>query len=111
MITEAQVRDALHQVLDPEIGRPIDELGMLEGVGVQGDRVTVDVLLTIAGCPLQDRITGDVKAAPRRSGVTDVEVRMRPMSEEQRATLVGDAPRDPGSLSSRRPSSPTARRR
>jgi ATP-binding protein involved in chromosome partitioning len=89
VITEAQVRDALHEVRDPEIGRPIDELGMLAGVAIDGERVTVDVLLTIAGCPLQDRITGDVTAALAPLGVTDVEVRMSPMSEEQRAALVG----------------------
>jgi ATP-binding protein involved in chromosome partitioning len=89
LITEEQVREALHGVRDPEIGRPIDELGMLEAVRVQDDRVTVDVLLTIAGCPLQDRITGDVTAALAPLGVRDVDVRMRPMSEEQRAALVG----------------------
>ena len=90
LVTEAQVREALHQVRDPEIGRPIDELGMLDGVAVEGDAVRVDVLLTIAGCPLQDRITGDVKAALAPLGVTSVDVRMRPMSEEQRAGLVAE---------------------
>jgi ATP-binding protein involved in chromosome partitioning len=90
LVSEAQVREALHQVRDPEIGRPIDELGMLDGVAVEGDAVRVDVLLTIAGCPLQDRITGDVKAALAPLGVTSVDVRMRPMSEEQRAGLVAE---------------------
>jgi ATP-binding protein involved in chromosome partitioning len=89
LVTEEQVRAALHEVRDPEIGRPIDDLGMLAGVAIEGERVTVHVLLTIAGCPLQDRITGDVTAALAPLGVTDVDVRMSPMSEEQRATLVG----------------------
>jgi ATP-binding protein involved in chromosome partitioning len=89
LVTEEQVRAALHEVRDPEIGRPIDDLGMLAGVAIEGERVTVDVLLTIAGCPLQDRITGDVTAALAPLGVTDVDVRMSPMSEEQRSTLVG----------------------
>ena len=96
MVTEAQVRDALHTVRDPEIGRPIDDLGMLAAVDVQGEKVLVHVLLTIAGCPLQDRITGDVKAALAPIGVTDVEVRMSPMSEEQRAALVGTLRGTPG---------------
>jgi ATP-binding protein involved in chromosome partitioning len=90
LVTESQVREALHQVRDPEIGRPIDELGMLDAVVVEGDAVRVDVLLTIAGCPLQDRITGDVQAALAPLGVTSVDVRMRPMSEEQRAALVAE---------------------
>jgi ATP-binding protein involved in chromosome partitioning len=89
LVTEAQVREALHEVRDPEIGRPIDELGMLDAVTVSGESVRVDVLLTIAGCPLQERITSDVTAALAPLGVTSVDVRMRPMSEEQRASLVG----------------------
>jgi ATP-binding protein involved in chromosome partitioning len=90
VVTEAQVRQALRGVNDPEIGRPIEDLGMLAGIAVEGDAVRVDVLLTIAGCPLQDRITGDVRAALAPLGVTDVEVRMTPMSEEQRASLVSE---------------------
>ena len=88
MVNEEQVRQALRNVLDPEIGKPIEELDMLEGVEVDGDLVRVHVLLTIAGCPLQDRITGDVKAALAPLGVSKVDVRMTPMSEQQRAALV-----------------------
>ncbi len=88
MVTEQQVRDALRNVLDPEIGRPIEDLGMLKGIEVDGDLVRVYVLLTIAGCPLQERITGDVKAALAPIGAERVEVRMAPMSEQQRAELV-----------------------
>ena len=95
MVTESQVREALRNVLDPEIGRPIEDLGMLERIEVDGDLVRVHVLLTIAGCPLQERITGDVRAALAPLGVERVEVRMTPMSEEQRAALVAKL-RGPG---------------
>ncbi|MGZ5290984.1 MAG: Mrp/NBP35 family ATP-binding protein [Actinomycetota bacterium] len=88
MVTEAQVREALRGVNDPEIGTPIEDLGMLHAIEVDGDAVRVDVLLTIAGCPLQERITGDVTAALAPLGVSSVDVRMTPMSEEQRAGLV-----------------------
>jgi ATP-binding protein involved in chromosome partitioning len=88
VVTEAQVREALRGVNDPEIGRPIEDLGMLHAIEVDGDAVRVDVLLTIAGCPLQERITGDVTAALAPLGVSSVDVRMTPMSEEQRAGLV-----------------------
>ncbi|MGZ8612711.1 MAG: Mrp/NBP35 family ATP-binding protein [Actinomycetota bacterium] len=88
MVTEAQVREALRGVNDPEIGKPIEDLGMLHAIEVDGDAVRVDVLLTIAGCPLQERITGDVTAALAPLGVSSVDVRMTPMSEEQRAGLV-----------------------
>ena len=89
MVTETQVREALRSVNDPEIGKPIEDLGMLKGIEVEDGLVRVDVLLTIQGCPLQDRITGDVEAALRPLGVERVDVRMTPMTEEERATLVG----------------------
>ncbi len=95
MVTEDQVRQALRNVLDPEIGKPIEDLGMLQDIEVDGEVVRVHVLLTIAGCPLQDRITGDVKAALAPIGVTQVDVRMTPMSEAQRAALVENL-RGPG---------------
>ncbi|MGH2765700.1 MAG: Mrp/NBP35 family ATP-binding protein [Actinomycetota bacterium] len=90
MATEEQVRAALRNVLDPEIGKPIEELGMLQGIEVspQGD-VRVHVLLTIAGCPLRDRINQDVTSAVAPlEGVRSVEVRLGEMSGDQRESLV-----------------------
>jgi ATP-binding protein involved in chromosome partitioning len=90
VVTEEQVRLALRDVLDPEIGKPIEDLGMLKAVEVspEGD-VRVDVLLTIAGCPLRDRINNDVTAAVAPlEGVRSVEVRLGEMSGDQRETLV-----------------------
>ena len=89
MVTEAQVREALRSVLDPEIGRPIEDLGMLKGIHVEGGLVRVYVLITIEGCPLKDRITQEVTAAlAPLDGVEDVQVSLAPMSEEQRQSLV-----------------------
>ncbi len=88
-VTEDQVREALRSVLDPEIGRPFEDLGMLERIEVEDGVVRVHVLLTIAGCPLQERITSDVTDALGPLGVQRVDVRMTPMSEQQRAALVG----------------------
>jgi ATP-binding protein involved in chromosome partitioning len=89
MVTEAQVREALRSVLDPEIGRPIEDIGMLRGISIEGDTVRVDVLITIEGCPLKDRITNDVTAAVKPlEGVERVAVDLSPMSPEQRETLV-----------------------
>ena len=89
MATEAQVREALKGVRDPEIGRPIDEIGMLKSVEVDGGVVRVHVLLTIEGCPLKDRITSDVTAAVAPlEGVERVDVELTPMSGEDREKLV-----------------------
>jgi ATP-binding protein involved in chromosome partitioning len=85
------VHAALATVNDPEIHRPITDLGMVAGVDIGTDgRVAVDVLLTTQGCPLRERITRDVTAAVQAvSGVTGVEVRLGVMSDEQRQALRG----------------------
>jgi len=89
VVSEAQVREALRGVRDPEIGRPIEDIGMLRGIRIEDGTVQVDVLITIEGCPLKDRITNDVTAAlAPLEGVERVEVSLSPMSEQQRADLV-----------------------
>jgi ATP-binding protein involved in chromosome partitioning len=83
------VTAALATVSDPEIHRPITELGMVKSVDVAPDgRVAVAIFLTIAGCPLRDKITADVTAAVRRlEGVTGVAVELDVMSDQQRKDL------------------------
>jgi ATP-binding protein involved in chromosome partitioning len=88
LVTEDQVRQALRNVLDPEIGKPIEDIGMLQGIEVNDGSVRVHVLITIEGCPLKDRITADVTNALQPLGVERVEVDLSPMSEEQRTELV-----------------------
>ncbi len=89
MATSEQVREALRSVMDPEIGRPIEDIGMLQDISVHEGTVQVDVLITIEGCPLKDRITADVTAAVQPlTGVERVDVRLSPMSQEQRQALV-----------------------
>ncbi|WP_369822071.1 Mrp/NBP35 family ATP-binding protein [Saccharomonospora sp. CUA-673] len=83
------VRTALNSVQDPEIHKPITELGMVKDITVGDDGVvTVGVYLTVAGCPMKDTITKDTKAAVSElSGVTDVQVELDVMSDEQRTEL------------------------
>ncbi|WP_115787947.1 Mrp/NBP35 family ATP-binding protein [Arthrobacter silvisoli] len=80
---------ALATVIDPELRRPITELGMLESVSADASgTVRVAVLLTIAGCPLRDTITADATAALSRvPGVTGVEVELKVMDQAQRDAL------------------------
>ncbi|MFF5990269.1 Mrp/NBP35 family ATP-binding protein [Prauserella flavalba] len=83
------VRTALKDVQDPEIRKPITELGMVKDVTVGDDgAVTVAVYLTVAGCPLKETITRDTTAAVSKlPGVTDVRVELDVMSDEQRTEL------------------------
>jgi ATP-binding protein involved in chromosome partitioning len=86
--THEQVRAALATVNDPEIHRPITDLGMVAGIEVDAGLVTVTVLLTVAGCPLRETITRDVTAAVSRlDGVREVRVSLDVMSPEQRTEL------------------------
>jgi ATP-binding protein involved in chromosome partitioning len=84
-----QINAALATVNDPEIRRPITDLGMVESVDVGPDgTVAVTVLLTVSGCPLKDTITRDVNAAVGKvPGVTGVDLTLGVMSTEQRAGL------------------------
>ncbi|MFD4252205.1 Mrp/NBP35 family ATP-binding protein [Amycolatopsis thermoflava] len=83
------VRAALKDVHDPEIRKPITELGMVKDVAVGEDGVvSVAVYLTVAGCPLKDTITKDTKAAVGKlPGVREVRVELDVMSDEQRTEL------------------------
>jgi ATP-binding protein involved in chromosome partitioning len=87
--TAEQVTSALAGVNDPEIGRPITELGMVKSVSVGADGlVDVSVYLTVAGCPMRDTITSRVTdAVTALPGVSGARVTLDVMSEEQRKAM------------------------
>jgi ATP-binding protein involved in chromosome partitioning len=87
--TTEQVMAALATVNDPEIKRPITDLGMVDSVEVGEDgTVRITVLLTVAGCPLKDTINRDVTAAVSAlEGVTAVDLTLGVMTAEQRSGL------------------------
>lgn len=83
------IRIALHSVEDPEIHRPITELGMVDEISVDdASHATVRILLTTGGCPLRDRIHNDVIAAVGAvEGVSGVTVDIGVMNAEQQSAL------------------------
>ena len=87
----AAIRSALSTVQDPEIRRPITEIGMVGDVRLdEADpgHVTVRILLTIAGCPMKSTLEKDVTAAVSQvDSVERVTVEMGVMDEQQRAQL------------------------
>jgi ATP-binding protein involved in chromosome partitioning len=87
--TAEQVAQALAGVNDPEIHRPITELGMVKEINIERDgTVRVGIWLTVSGCPLRDTITRDVTGAVGvLPGVRQVKVELDVMSEEQRREL------------------------
>jgi ATP-binding protein involved in chromosome partitioning len=95
------VMAALATVDDPEIKRPITDLGMVKDVQVDRDgAVKVELLLTVAGCPLKDKLRADITgAAGAVDGVRSVDIEFGVMSPEQRKELQqrlrGDAGAEP----------------
>lgn len=83
------IHAALATVIDPEIRRPITELDMVESVSLDAAGVAhIGVLLTIAGCPLKDKISRDVRAAVMDiDGVNEVQITLGAMNDEQRQAL------------------------
>jgi ATP-binding protein involved in chromosome partitioning len=85
---EDAIQAALATVDDPEIRRPITELGMVQGFTVANGTVRVELLLTVAGCPLRGKLDSDITAALTKiPGITSVEIDFGVMTEEQRKAL------------------------
>jgi len=91
--SEADVREALRAVIDPELGDNIVDLGMVTGVSVsEAGAVQVSVALTIAGCPLRGQLEHDVTTRlVGLAGVASVEVRMGEMDAAARSEVMGRA--------------------
>ena len=81
----AEINKALATVSDPELHRPLPELGMVESVEFEGGIASIKILLTISGCPMRDRLEKDVRAAVLEvAGVEDVRLEFGVMNETQR---------------------------
>jgi metal-sulfur cluster biosynthetic enzyme len=102
MATEPDIREALRQVLDPEIGVNIVDLGLVYRIEVDGARVRIAMTMTSPACPLADYLKDLVTSAIRHRvpGVADVDivVEWEPpwdpdmMSDEARRQLGGGEP-------------------
>jgi ATP-binding protein involved in chromosome partitioning len=90
MTLSADLRERLHQVLDPELGASIVELGMVGDISVDGDgHAVVAVALTTTGCPLKTQIERDVREAVLSlDGVSGVELVMGVLDAPARAALM-----------------------
>ncbi len=76
-VTEADVMRALSTVRDPDLGRDLVSLGMIENVAIQGDAVSFTVVLTTPACPLKGQIESDCRRAVSAiPGVRDVAIKM-----------------------------------
>jgi metal-sulfur cluster biosynthetic enzyme len=87
-LNEETVRETLRQLIDPEIGCNIVDLGLIYDIAITGGAVTVTMTLTTPGCPMHDSISYGVKnALLNLEGVRDAEV-----------AVVWDPPWNPGMM-------------
>jgi ATP-binding protein involved in chromosome partitioning len=86
---ESAIQAALATVQDPEIRRPITDLGMVDSVTVDAaGRARIGILLTVAACPLRDKLRTDITTAVAAvPGVAGVEIDFGAMTAEQRKAL------------------------
>jgi ATP-binding protein involved in chromosome partitioning len=85
MSTIEAINKALNNVIDPELHKPLPELGMVESVDFKDGNAVIGILLTIVGCPMKDRLKNDIdKALVEISEIKTIEVIFGVMSEEQR---------------------------
>jgi Mrp family chromosome partitioning ATPase len=85
------VLQALSQVNDPELHRSLTDLQMVREVQVSDETVTVTLALTVPNCPLKSQIEADVKkAVGALPGVSQVNVNMTAMTDEERKAVFGE---------------------
>ncbi|MCX6095625.1 MAG: metal-sulfur cluster assembly factor [Candidatus Bipolaricaulota bacterium] len=88
-ITTDQVTACLEQVMDPELGVNVVDLGLIYNILIEGQKISVDMTLTNPGCPMAGVLAGGVEQALREAFEgADVEV-----------SLVWDPPWSPERLS------------
>jgi ATP-binding protein involved in chromosome partitioning len=100
--TPEQITEALRRVIDPELKKPVTELGMVRGVDVKGDHAAVTIALTVPGCPLrqsfEEQVQRELLPLP---GIKSVSLEFDVMSPEEKAALTtrlrgGVSPRTKG---------------
>lgn len=85
---ETAVLDALREVIDPELGCNLVDLGLIYSTEIEGDRVRVAMTLTTAGCPMHESLVNGARAALLGiPGIAEAEV-----------TVVWDPPWNPSMM-------------
>jgi metal-sulfur cluster biosynthetic enzyme len=73
-VTKEDVENKLVEVMDPEISISIVDLGLIYGVKVEGEKITITMTLTTIGCPLISMIEEEIKNKLKEIGVEEKNV-------------------------------------
>lgn len=71
VVCENQIRDALRDVIDPEVGIDIVDLGLIKEIRVKGTSADIDMVLTCKACPLSDHLSDQVRR--KALGISGIE--------------------------------------
>lgn len=89
MITTTQIEMALGHVEDPDLGRSLTELGMIENIKIEGKKVSFDLVLTTPACPMKKKMSDDCVAAIHklvdREAEVEVHLTSRPQPQQPNA--------------------------
>jgi ATP-binding protein involved in chromosome partitioning len=79
------IKEALAKVNDPELRRPLTDLGMVDSIQFEDGVAILGIKLTISGCPMRDRLSDDITAAVSSvSGISKVHIDFGVMSDDER---------------------------
>ena len=87
MLTNENILNALKEVNDPELHKSIVELNMVRNIQIEGTHISLDVILTIQGCPLKAKIQQDIEQALKGIGASSVSLTFGSMTDEERRNL------------------------
>jgi serine O-acetyltransferase len=74
-VTETQIREALQEVIDPEVGISVVDLGLIKEIALSDDGATIYMAITSPACPLVDYLMEQVhRKASSAVGDMPVEV-------------------------------------
>ncbi len=75
MVTEDTVFEAVKEIIDPEVGINIVDMGLIYGVDIEADTVNITMTLTSPGCPAGGQlINGTQHVTQQLDGVEEVNV-------------------------------------
>jgi ATP-binding protein involved in chromosome partitioning len=86
--TPEQITEALGKIIDPELKKPVTELGMVRNVDVERSHIAVTIALTVPGCPLRNSFEEQVqRELTQLPGIETASTEFDVMSPEEKAAL------------------------
>ncbi|MED3801060.1 Mrp/NBP35 family ATP-binding protein [Lysinibacillus xylanilyticus] len=87
MLTNEHILKTLQKIDDPELHKSIVDLNMVRNIQVNGTDISLDIILTIQGCPLKAKIQQDIEEALKAIGASKVSINFGSMTDEERRSL------------------------